>query len=60
VALHRLRRQGWITAKWEMMPNKNREAKFYSLTAAGRKQLAVERSKWKQLAAAIARVMRPA
>src|SRR5438093_6492609 len=49
-ALHRLRRQGWITAKWEMMSNKNREAKFYSLTAAGRKQLAVERSKWKQLA----------
>jgi transcriptional regulator len=59
-ALHRLRRRGWITSKWEAMPNRNRDAKYYRLTAAGRKRLAVEQSKWKQLAAAIARVMRPA
>jgi PadR family transcriptional regulator, regulatory protein PadR len=58
-ALHRLQRRGWITSKWETMPNRNREAKYYRLTAVGRKRLAVEQSKWKQLAAAIARVMRP-
>jgi len=58
-ALHRLRRRGWITSKWETMPNRNRDAKYYRLTPAGRKRLAVEQSKWKQLAAAIARVMRP-
>src|ERR1700730_11182524 len=57
-ALHRLLRQGWIAARWEQMPDKNRQAKYYRLTAAGRKQLAIEESKWKQLAQAIARVMR--
>lgn len=59
-ALHRLRRQGLIVAKWERMPDRNRDAKYYRLTAAGRKRLIAEQSKWKQLAAAIARVMRPA
>jgi PadR family transcriptional regulator PadR len=59
-ALHRLQRRGWITAKWEPMPDKNREARYYRVTAAGRKQLLAERSKWKQLAEAIARVMKPA
>jgi PadR family transcriptional regulator, regulatory protein PadR len=58
-ALHRLERQGWIGAKWQKT-EKGREMKFYRLTAAGRKQLAVEESKWAQLAAAIARVLRPA
>ena len=58
-ALHRLERQGWIASKWEMT-ERGREMKFYRLTAAGRKQLTVEESKWKQLARAIARVMRPA
>jgi PadR family transcriptional regulator PadR len=58
-ALHRLRRQGLITAKWEPMPDRKREAKYYRLTAAGRRRLVHERSKWQLLAAAIARVMRP-
>lgn len=58
-ALQRLDRQGWITAKWEDT-ERGRPMKFYRLTAAGRKQLIVEESKWKQLARAIAQVMRPA
>jgi len=58
-ALHRLDRQGWITSKWSTT-GRGREMKFYRLTAAGRKQLTLEESKWKQLARAIARVMRPA
>jgi len=57
-ALHRLERQGWIASKWETTGG-GREMKFYRLTAAGRKQLTVEESKLKQLADAIARVMRP-
>jgi PadR family transcriptional regulator PadR len=59
-ALHRLHRRGWIASKWEPMPDRNRTAKYYRLTPAGKKQLAVEESKWKQLSAAIGRVMRPA
>jgi PadR family transcriptional regulator PadR len=58
-ALHRLERQGWIASKWETT-DRGREMKFYKLTAAGRKQLTIEESKWKQMARAIARVMRPA
>ena len=58
-ALHRLQRQGWIASKWENT-DRGREMKFYRLTAAGRKQLVLEESKWQQLASAIARVMRPA
>ena len=58
-ALHRLERRGWVAARWESAKDGNREHKYYRLTPAGRKQLAVERSKWKQLAAAIARVMEP-
>jgi PadR family transcriptional regulator PadR len=60
-ALHRLERKGWLTAKWETAgKDQKREFKYYRLTAAGRKQLAAEESKWKQLAGAIARVMWPA
>jgi transcriptional regulator len=59
-ALHRLERRGWVAAKWEMAKDRNREFKYYRLTLAGRKQLAAEESKWKQLASAIARVMWPA
>jgi transcriptional regulator len=59
-ALHRLERKGWVVAKWEMAKDRNREFKYYSLTAAGKKQLTEEESKWKQLARAIARMMRPA
>lgn len=58
-AIHRLKARGWITAKWEPMPDRNREAKYYRLTAAGKKRLASERSKWRRLARAIGLVMEP-
>ena len=58
-ALHRLIRRGWIAAEDGVSEN-NRRAKFYRLTPAGRKQLAVETGKWEILAAAIARILRPA
>jgi len=58
-ALHRLVRRGWITSKWGTTEN-NRRAKYYSLTAAGRKQLVKETSKWERLSNAIARIMQPA
>ena len=60
-ALHRMERKGLgRSAKWETPKNGNREFKYYRLTAAGRKQLTREESKWKQLAEAIAQIMRPA
>jgi len=58
-ALHRLIKRGWITFG-EGASENNRRAKFYRLTAKGRRQLAVETSKWEKLAQAIARVLRPA
>jgi transcriptional regulator len=58
-ALHRLIKRGWITFDKGTSEN-NRRAKFYRLTATGRKQLAVETSKWDRLAGAIARILRPA
>ena len=58
-ALHRLQKQGWIEAEWKTTENKQR-AKYYRLTARGKKQLASEQSGWDRLVAAIARVMRPA
>jgi PadR family transcriptional regulator len=58
-ALHRLERKGWLSAKWEMR-DRNRELKYYRLTASGRKQLAREESNWTRLANAIARVLSPA
>lgn len=58
-ALHRLERQAWITAQWQMTDNKQR-AKYYRLTPAGRKQLIRETSRWNRLVQAIGRVMRPA
>ncbi len=54
-ALHRLEKKGWLTSKWETGVG-NREFKFYLLSAAGRKQLVVEESKWEQLVGAIGRV----
>lgn len=51
-ALHRLEQQGWIRAKW-MESETGRQAKFYSLTAAGRKQLEQETANWNRLSAAI-------
>ena len=59
-ALHRLERKAWVASKWEMAKDRNRELKYYRLTPAGKKQLAAEESKWKQVAGAIARVMWPA
>jgi PadR family transcriptional regulator, regulatory protein PadR len=50
-ALHRLEQQGWIRAKWG--ESNGRQAKFYSLTAAGRTQLERERESWSRLSAAI-------
>ena len=55
-ALQRLEARGWIAGKWGVSEN-NRRARFYSLTATGRKQLVKETSKWKRLAGAIARVL---
>ena len=56
-ALHRLEHQGWITADWGASEN-NRRARFYSLTKAGRKQLAIEISKWDRLSAGVNLVLR--
>jgi PadR family transcriptional regulator PadR len=58
-ALHRLIKRGWIEFDHGTSEN-NRRAKYYRLTAKGRKQLAVETTKWETLARAIARVLRPA
>jgi transcriptional regulator len=58
-ALHRLEASGLVVANWETSAT-NRRARYYRLTSAGRKRLAVERSRWEQMAAAITRVMRPA
>ena len=55
-ALHRLERRGWIAASWGASEN-NRKAKFYRLTAAGRKQLAEEADHWNRLSAAVAQVL---
>jgi PadR family transcriptional regulator, regulatory protein PadR len=58
-ALHRLIKRGWITFDDGTSDN-NRRAKFYRLTAKGRKQLEIETGKWDRLAAAIGRILRPA
>jgi transcriptional regulator len=58
-ALHRLIKRGWISAE-EGTSENNRRAKFYRLTAKGRKQLALETTKWDKFARAIAGVLRPA
>ncbi len=52
-----LREQGWIAAEWGVSDN-NRKARFYSLTPAGRKQLAIETASWEQVAAAINLVLK--
>src|SRR5499426_2493734 len=54
-ALHRLEGRGWLVAKWESSDG-DREFKYYRLTPLGKRQLAVEESKWKQLVGAIAKV----
>ncbi len=55
-ALHRLEEKGWIHAEWGNSEN-NRRARFYSLTRAGRRQLAEETESWERFAAAVARVL---
>ena len=58
-ALHRLIQRKWISVE-EGTSENNRRAKFYRLTAKGRRQLVLETSKWDKLAGAIARILRPA
>jgi PadR family transcriptional regulator, regulatory protein PadR len=58
-ALHRLEHQGWITAEWGVSEN-NRRARFYALTTAGRRQLALELSKWERLSAGVNLVLQRA
>jgi len=55
-ALHRLEANGWITAEWGESEN-NRRAKYYSLTAAGRRQLADERKTWARFSGAVERIL---
>lgn len=57
-ALHRLEKQGWVKAEWRQTDN-NQRAKFYSLTAAGKKQLVEEQGRWTRMSAAIAGLMTP-
>ena len=52
-AVHRLERRGWVKAEWRQTEN-NQRAKFYSLTATGKKQLAEEQGRWARMSAAIA------
>jgi PadR family transcriptional regulator PadR len=58
-ALQRLQQEGWIVAEWGTSSN-NRRAKFYRLTAAGRRHLHAETNRWDRLVEAIGRIMRPA
>src|SRR6266481_8037142 len=57
-ALHRLEQKGWIAASWELS-DKGKRAKFYRLTALGRKQLASEQSKWEAFARAMGLILNP-
>jgi PadR family transcriptional regulator PadR len=57
-ALQRLEAQKWITARWGISTN-NRKARFYTLTRAGRQQLVKQSTRWRRLAAAMARVLGP-
>ncbi len=56
-ALHRMTQSGWLRAEWKPSEN-NRRARYYSITAAGRRQLAEEEASWTQLTEAVARVLR--
>jgi|SRR5689334_7922155 len=57
-ALHRLEKQKWIASEWKLSENKQR-VKIYRLTAAGRKQLSAERSRWSRLLQAMAGILEP-
>src|SRR5215475_8416298 len=56
-ALHRMEQEGWVRAEWGRT-EKNREARFYSLTARGRRQLAEEEESWDRLTAGVGKVLR--
>jgi PadR family transcriptional regulator, regulatory protein PadR len=56
-ALHRIEQDGWIRAEWGVSEN-GRKAKFYEISARGRRQLALEEQKWEHLTAAVATVLR--
>jgi PadR family transcriptional regulator, regulatory protein PadR len=58
-ALHRLEKQGWVASQWRQTES-NQRAKYYRLTAAGRKQLLSEQARWAQIVSAIAGIMSPA
>lgn len=58
-ALHRLEKQRWVASEWKLSENKQR-VKVYSLTAAGKRQLSAERSRWSQFSDAIAGILNPA
>jgi PadR family transcriptional regulator PadR len=57
-ALHRLERQGWVRSEWKQTESKQR-AKFYRVTATGKKQLAADHSRWQQMVEVIAGIMQP-
>jgi transcriptional regulator len=57
-ALHRLEAQGWVAAEWEQS-DKGKRARYYRLTARGRKQLALELSKWEAFSRAMGMVLQP-
>jgi PadR family transcriptional regulator, regulatory protein PadR len=56
-ALHRMEQEGWLRTEWGIT-EKNREARFYSLTAKGKKQLVLEEKSWARLTDGVARVLR--
>ena len=58
-ALQRMSRKGWIKAQWRVTEN-NRRARYYALTAAGRRQLAEERRSWEMASAAVERILQAA
>ena len=58
-ALHRMEEAGWIKSEWKTSDN-NRRARFYALTAAGRRRLAEEEEHWMRLASAVGRVLKQA
>jgi transcriptional regulator len=58
-ALHKLEQQGWIAAEWRVS-EKSRRAKYYRLTAAGRRALKTETAEWERLSAAISMIVKPA
>lgn len=58
-ALHRMEESGWVTSEWAPSEN-NRRARFYALTAKGRRRLAAEEQHWSRLASAVGRVLKNA